>query len=198
MGRFLYLLNTVETPKSISHPQGGHQIDVIDQYDFSPTDLLNVDGILFSQHLDETHLGAYGDAFQAYIDQGGSAALNGPVAQPFLDPPGRYYSLPSTAAKDWVVELCDPHPITAGVRAEDLTARKGVIGFWARGYFDLPANAFVLSRFVASRKPADWIWQSDGGGVVLAHPGNDFWTYESEETTAARLFKQYLDWVMAR
>lgn len=198
MARFLYLLNTVGTPAHIGQPPGGHEIRVVDQYAFAPDDLVGVDGLLLSQHLDETHLSEERSRLQDFVAGGGVVSLNGPVATPFLDPPGAYHALPTQAARDWVLEICDPHPITRGVTAEDLTARKGVIGFWARGSFDAPSDAVVLTRFAASQKPADWLWISPEGGALLVHPGNDIWGYAGDDSSARPLFAQFLDWVRAR
>ncbi|MEM6635787.1 MAG: hypothetical protein AAF667_07850 [Pseudomonadota bacterium] len=198
MGRFLYLLNTVGTPKFIADPPRGHTITVVDQYEFERSDLDGVDGLLLSQHLDETHLGELRVTLAAFLDDGGTVSLNGPISKPFLDPPGAYHGLPTQAARDWLIEMDTLHPITRGVRAEDLSMRMGVIGFWARGYFEAPSNAVVLTRFAVSGKPADWVWRSPGGGALLVHPGNDIWGYAGDDTTARPFFAQFLDWAGAR
>lgn len=198
MSVFLFLLNTVETPKHIAFPPKGHDVRVVDQYAFKDSDLVGVDGLLLSQHLDERHLGENGGSLSTFLYSGGVISLNGPVARPFLDPPGAYYPLPTRSARDWVLDIVADHPVTAGVRAEDITARRGVIGFWARGYFEAPADATVLTRFASSQKPADWLWEPARGGAVLVHPGNDIWGYAGDETSASAFFPQFLDWAGSR
>lgn len=194
MGRFVFLLNTVEPPKHIATPPAGHEIAVVDQYAFRAQDLVGADGLLISQHLDEVHLGEHRETLEVFLDRGGTLSLNGPVARPCLDPPGQYHALPSQAAREWVIDMGAPHPITAGVAAEDLTYRRGVIGFWARGFFDVPEGATVLTRFRASRRPADWLWQRPEGGSLFVHPGNDIWGYAGDATSARPVFAQFLDW----
>lgn len=194
MGHFIFLRNTVNTPKHIASPPGSHTIDIVDQYDLGPVALSGAHGLLLSQHLDETHLCEHSNLLDTYLSQGGAIALNGPVAQPVLTPPGPYTPLPARKAKDWVVEIAEPHSIARGVRADDLTYRRGVIGFWARGYFEKPPGAIAITRFAASRHAADWVWKRPEGGKIFVHPGNDIWGYAGDNTTAKPLFGQVVDW----
>ena len=198
MGHFVFLLNTAEVPKSVVEPPNGHRIDIVDQYAFDASTLNGADGLLLSQHLDERHLGEHRAVLEDFLAAGGNIALNGPVARPFLDPPGPYRALAAQAAQDWVIEMATPHAVSAGVQADDLTYRRGVIGFWARGYFDAPASAISITRFAtSSRRPADFLWQRPEGGWLFVHPGNDIWGYARDATSARRLFSQLLDWFAA-
>ncbi|MEM6730817.1 MAG: hypothetical protein AAF658_04635 [Myxococcota bacterium] len=196
MGRFVFLQNTVKTPESLQKAHRGHVIDIVDQYDFDRSTLSGADGLLLSQHLDERHLHENRALLTGFLASGGNIALNGPVAAPYLDPPGTYHAVETHAGQGWKLTMAAPHPITEGVNAHDLTYRRGVIGFWARGTFSLPASATTLTLFKDSKRPVDYVWRSPGGGWLFVHPGNDVWGYSLMETSARRVFPQLLDWFM--
>ncbi|MEM0937111.1 MAG: hypothetical protein AAGJ91_14560 [Pseudomonadota bacterium] len=194
MARFVYLLNTVGPPRSIAEPPDGHLTSIVDQYDLDAVVLEGAQGVLLSQHLDERHLGEHAALLRGFLERGGAVVLNGPVARPYLDPPGAYTPLAATGARDWLLEIGAAHPIMTGVRAEELSYRRGVIGFWARGFFAPPEQAVVLTRFAASGHAADYVWTNAAGGRLFVHPGNDIWGYSGDGTTAAPIFARVLDW----
>jgi len=195
MGHFVFLQNTVSVPGGIASPPGGHTVDVIDQYELSDHDLSDADGLLLSQHLDEQHLCECAPMLERYLRQGGSISLNGPLYQPCLHGLGCYAPLPSGKAQDWILRLEGTHPITDGVVADDLTYRRGVIGFWARGSFPVPLGSTVLTNMIGDDTPTDFVWHRDGGGRVLVHPGNDVWFVCNDESSAGRFYANMLDWM---
>ncbi|MEM6532294.1 MAG: hypothetical protein AAF654_06700 [Myxococcota bacterium] len=194
MGHFLFLQNTVETPKGISSPVDGHRIAIEDQYALDVSTLSRFNGVLLSQHLDERHLAENHDAFERYLANGGAVVLNGPSARPLFQP-GAYKAIPAPGGYAWRLDLADPHPITEGIEPQDLSYRRGVIGFWARGHFVLPRHAVPLTVFSHSHQPVDFVWHRPEGGRVFVHPGNDVWGWAHAETTARRFFPQLLDWL---
>ncbi|MEM1416297.1 MAG: hypothetical protein AAGH15_15420, partial [Myxococcota bacterium] len=167
MARFLFLQNTVALARSIAEPPPGTAIRVIDQYAFRPEDLADVAGVLFCQHLDERHLGERRAVWDAFLSRGGALAVNGPFARPFLSALAPYRPSGDGSAAGWMLELAEAHPITAGVAAKDLSYRRGVVGFWARGGSTPPNGARVLTRFVATGGVADWAWVAPGGGRLF-------------------------------
>lgn len=68
-----------------------------------------------------------------------------------------------------------------GVDAAELTTRKGVSGFYARGYPQkLPAGAVVTTRIGREQLPLDYVYPL-GDGYVLVHSGNDLTVPVSNE-----------------
>ena len=197
MGAFLFLQNTVGCPKAVSEPPDGHAIAIIDQYALGAGIPDGVDGLLLSQHLDERHLSENAPLLETFLDRGGAIVLNGPVARCCVTGLSPHEALPASAPSDWHLELAEPHPVTDGVAAEDLTFRRGVVGFWARGTLPPPTGSIVLTRFARSGRPADYIWHRPSGGRVLVHPGNDLWGYAGGGTSAARVYPQVLNWIGA-
>ena len=196
-GRFLFLKNTVDTPGAIAEPPNGHQITILDQYSFDPAALRNVDGLLLGQHLDERHLGAFRISLDAFLDQGGRVAVMGPIVLPFMTCLVPHRPEGDGHREDWLLEVANDHPVSKGVSADDLTYRKGVVGFWARGCIAPPTEAVILTQFQKTGAPVDWVWDSGTGGKLFVHPGNDVWGYAKEPNTSAQVFPQLLDWMAA-
>jgi len=196
-GRFLFLKNTVGTPEAIAAPPAGHRIDFLDQYAFTPDALTGMDALLLGQHLDEHHLGGFRTALDGFLDGGGGIAVMGPVARPFLTVLSPHLAIGNGHRDDWVLKNAADHPLMDGVDAQDLTWRKGVVGFWARGTIAPHPSATVLTRFAATGAVADWVWVTPRGGKLFVHPGNDVWGYAGEPNTSARVFPQLLDWMTA-
>jgi len=196
-GRFLFLKNTVGTPKAISAPPGAHRIDILDQYAFTPDALTGKDAILLGQHLDEHHLSGFKAILDGFFEDGGGIAVMGPVARPFLTVLSPHLAVGNGQRDDWVLENAADHPLMHEVDAHDLTYRKGVVGFWARGTIAPHPGATVLTRFAATGAVADWAWEKENGGRLYVHPGNDVWGYAGEPNSSARVFPQLLDWMAA-
>lgn len=196
-GHFLFLKNTVGTPTAMSHPPKGHGITVLEQPEFSADALNGMTGLLLGQHLDEHHLRAFRPTLDAYLEGGGAVATMGPIAQPFLSILHAHKTVGEGRKSDWMLQIANDHPIVAGVAAPDLSLRKGVVGFWARGTITPPKGAVILTFFTSSGDPADWAWQGTGGGKLFVHPGNDVWGYAAEPNSSARVFPQLLDWMAA-
>ncbi|MEM9754357.1 MAG: hypothetical protein AAF914_00105 [Pseudomonadota bacterium] len=195
--RFLFLQNTVGVPPGLQRCAGAAEITVIDQYDFTPDALTDHQGLLISQHIDELHLRDIRDELDAFLARGGAIAVMGPVAMPYLTQLSPHQTEGTGPAKDWVLEMAGAHPVMAGVTADDISYRKGVVGFWARGRIAPIEGAAVVTRFSASGAPADWAWEAASGGKLFVHPGNDVWGYAAETTSAARVFPQMLAWMAA-
>ncbi len=195
MGGLLFLKNTVATPKGIAQARAEHGIRVLDQYAFTPRDLEGAAGLLLSQHVDERHLSEHRAALEGFLARGRAIAINGPFVLPALGVLAPYEPVGDGSAEPWALELASPHPITEGVRAEDLTFRRGVVGFWGRGTSKPPRDAVVLTRYGRSGSPADWVWRAPGGGRLFVHPGNDVWGWATRSTSAARVFPQLLGWM---
>ncbi|MEM9973276.1 MAG: hypothetical protein AAF771_03780 [Pseudomonadota bacterium] len=196
-GRVLFLKNTVGTPRAILKPPGGHRIDIVDQYDLTPEVLEGTKVLLLGQHLDEHHLKGMQGFLEVFLEKGGGIAVMGPIAQRLLPVLSPHRPVGSGRRGDWILEIAEAHPVMAGVRAKDLTYRKGVVGFWARGTIPPCADAKILTRFAASEAAADWLWESVRGGKLFVHPGNDVWGYVDEPNTSALVFPQLLDWMAA-
>ena len=96
--------------------------------------------------------------------------------------------------EDLDVRRAAPHPVWDGVAVEDLTSRRGVVGFYARGWHAPPEGARILHTIGPAELPVDFVYRV-GAGRVLFHGGNDLWTFAAN-TSTRRLTPQLLAWAI--
>ena len=89
------------------------------------------------------------------------------------------------------------HPIFKGVEEDDMTLKKGVAGFFARGHHPLPKDAEVLLT-LNEGEPITYIDRSSTAGTILVHVGFDLFGYmqTDEKKTTDRISAQLRSWVL--
>jgi hypothetical protein len=198
VARFLFLSSTVEVPGPVARPPLPHTIGVLDQYQLdtlSDDDLLAFDGMILSMHADQRHLGAAARRLDAFVERRG-LLVNGHVMHSFLpELAGGFMPLPERTLETLTVTIGPGHDVFRGVNGVDLTFRRGVAGFWARGTQTPPRGATILTTLGPKHAPCDWTVARSGGGRLFIHPGNDVWTFHEPGTATADLWPKLLDWL---
>lgn len=142
---------------------------------------------------DQEHLLRHRDAITRFLHGGRVVVWCGQLFRDWL--PGCSPFVPATihCAADYRVELVTPHPIYHGIDTEELTFRKGVAGFFARGHHPVPRGDTVLAR-LAGGQSITYVHRLADGGSVLAHAGASLHHYSNEGTTS-RLAPQLFRWI---
>ena len=156
--------------------------------DLTPYDALHISGMV-----DQEFLWRHRDVIARFLDGGKVVVFCGHLLHPWLPGCGTFVPASVTSYRDYVVHIVAPHPVYEGVEAADLTFRRGVAGFFARGHHPPPPGAEVLAT-LAGGQPITWIDRSTTNGTVFVHSGNDLVGF-ADDSTAARLGPQLLDWV---
>lgn len=122
-------------------------------------------------------------------------ALTGHPVVKFLPKQGDFRPLHYSAPAELFLTPGDAHPVWAGVDLIDASMRKGVTGFYARGYtLNHPAGALITTRIGQNRLPVDYVY-SHGLGRVLIHPGIEPAVFLQDNNTAARIHPQLIEWL---
>lgn len=169
---------------------------LVDQPDVNQLGGERLDGyaaLVIPAMVDQEHLAAQAGMIRRYLDAGGVVVFGGhihrdwlPGASPFVPLEGR----PRNYEVAWLAE----HPIFAGVDPSDLTYRRGVAGFFARGHHPLPDGAEVLVR-LAGGEPVTYLDRHSTAGTILVQSSGDLLGYYGLDSTAARVPHQLLDWI---
>lgn len=190
-----------EDPLLCAAENFGDRVRPVDQYDLDRGGLADslaaYAAVLLPIHVDQRLLAERRPVLEAYLDGGGTIVVNGHVAYPFLHCLSPFEALDSPRVADFEIVEVTPHPVFDGVDRKDLTFRRGVAGFYGRGHNPPPAGAVVLHRLARGDHPVDWVYHRPGGGRVFMHSGNNIWMYLREESSAARLVPQLVDWMLA-
>ncbi|GAB2464008.1 hypothetical protein [Xylanimonas ulmi] len=170
-------------------------VRTVDVYDLPALDLSSVRGLVINGNTDQVFLARHAGLLTDLVARGGRVAVMGHPVTDFLPGLGRWHRLDYTGPDDLEITPGDPHPVWEGVDGADVSQRRGVTGFYARGYSDrLPEAASVIARIGPHRLPVDYAYPL-GAGQVLVHGGLDFPAFRHDGDTGARLFPQLLAWL---
>jgi hypothetical protein len=179
----------------LRHPELGEGMVAIDMYDLPDAGLSPFAGLMVPITVDQELLFRERDRIRAFLDRGRVLVFSGHLLRPWLPGAGLFVPRVIRSYHDYALRIVAPHPIFAGVTEHDLTYRRGVAGFFARGHNPPPAHAEVLVTLPGG-EPVVYVDRQSTGGVILAHSGNDLLTYGiGDDTTATRIAPQLLAWI---
>jgi hypothetical protein len=179
----------------MKRPDLGSRLDVALLYDLERVELTRYSGLLIGLHADQRYLAVRRDQILDYLRAGGTVVFCGHVAYSFLPDLEPYRPIPNYKVADLEVCRSEDHPVWRGVDVNDLTWRRGVAGFYGRGFNPPPAGARIIHTLGPQAYPVDFEYASEGKGRILVHAGADLWGYLDGSSTAARIGPQLLDWV---
>lgn len=179
-----------------SQPFAG-SVELIDIYDLEGLDLERYCGIVIPSTADQEFLLKHCQIIRDYLDSCRVVVFCGHLFRPWLPGASNFVPKKIESYKDYAVKVVSKqHPIFAGVLDHDITFRKGVAGFFARGHHVPPHCAEVLVAF-EDGTPVTYIDRKTTKGTILIHSGNDLLGYYGEgEKTAGRIASQLVKWIL--
>ena len=96
--------------------------------------------------------------------------------------------------QDLMVRREAAHSVWDGVVEDELTFRRGVAGFYGRGWHQPPDGATVIHSIGTGRHPVDFV-DRVGAGRVRFHGGTALWPDAGATDTTGRIVPQLLDWL---
>jgi hypothetical protein len=180
----------------IRSPERSRRGQRIDCYELHRTDLSRFSLLVVPPVVDQEHLARHGGVIRDYLDGGGVLLFGGQLHRDWLPGASPFVPLEQPGLATYRVAWLADHPIFAGVEPDDLTFRRGVAGFFARGHHPLPPGAEVLVR-LAGGEPATYLDRTSTRGTIVVHASGDLLGYDGADNTAGRLSGQLIDWARA-
>lgn len=149
--------------------------------------------VVIPTSIDEIYLNRNAQVIKNYLFDGGVVVS---FAQNFLEwLPGNNFYIPSDLSiKDRLV-LESSHKIFAGIREYDLNYRRGVKGFFNRGYVHPPLGAEVILQDNEGKCVA-YIDRKSTNGVILSTAGADLLGFGVfDNNTARKMGLGLLEWI---
>ncbi len=173
------------------------RVERIDCYDLADVDLAAYAGLVVPAMIDQEHMGRRRAVIDDYLEAGGVVVFGGHLHRHWLAGASAFVPLAAPSRARYEVVVVADHPVFRGVDAADLTYRRGVAGFFARGHHPPPEGAEILTR-LAGGQPATYVDAVSTPGTILVQTSCDLLGYAGgPETTAARIPGQLLDWIVA-
>ncbi len=170
------------------------EVEPLDCYSLPTSDLDAYAGIIVPTMVDQEFLYLHRGLLRTYLDRGGVIVFSGHLHRPWLPGAGLFEPKQVRTFRDYEVRIVGTHPIFAGVEDDDLTYRRGVAGFFARGHHCPPPRAEILVEF-ASGEPVVYIDEVTTGGALLVHAGSDLLNLGDRRSSASRVPTQLLSWI---
>jgi hypothetical protein len=183
--------------KIARRPENSERIALADLYSLDTLSIAAFKAILVSMHADQRFLAMHADRLDRYLRHGGTIVANGHIAYPFLNDMAPFRAIEGYRLDDLMVKRETFHPIWNGVAEAELTFRRGVAGFYGRGWHQPPSGATIIHTIGRRRLPLDFIYPV-GSGRVLFHGGNDLWQYVDAIDTTGRIVPQLFDWMLPK
>lgn len=169
----------------------------VDCYVLQTADLDRFAGVIIPPTVDQEHLLRHRTVIADYLDRGGVVVFGGHLRRPWLPGASPFVPLAVRSFRDYEVAWVAAHPVFAGVQPADLTRRRGVAGFFARGHHPPPPGAEILTR-LAGGHPATYVDTVSTAGAILVQATCDLQTYAAGlDSTAARIPRQLHAWIRA-
>ncbi|MGQ0575904.1 MAG: hypothetical protein ACT4RN_17115 [Pseudonocardia sp.] len=168
----------------------------IDCYALPDTDLSLFALVVVPATADQEFLARHRGVLERYLDGGGTLHFGGQVHRDWLPGASAFVPLARPGLASYRVAEIVPHPIFDGVEPDDLTFRRGVAGFFARGHHPVPDGAEVLLR-LAGGEPATYVDQVSTRGTIVVHASGDLLGLGEHNGTGARVPGQLVAWAEA-
>ena len=151
-------------------------------------------GLITTIHLDQIGFLHHAASVQALLDRGGRWVFNGHMLRPVVPGLGAYVPLATPRRADYALTRLAEHPVFAGIDQKTLEENRGVAGFYGRGHNPLPPGATPINGLGPDHLPIDWDWALPGGGHILSHAGNEFWSSGDDDATKQLLADRAVAW----
>lgn len=177
-------------------------VESLDMYELPSANLEPYIALMITGNVDQELLYRERAVIRDFLDSGKVVVFSGHLLHPWLPGAGTFVPKEIRSFRDYEIRIVKPHPIFEGVEAEDLTLRRGVAGFFARGHNPPPEGAEVLLE-LADGEPIVYVDRRSTNGIILAHSGYDLLAHGLDRpyddgaprNTAGRIGSQLLDWI---
>lgn len=177
-------------------------VEPLDMYELPSADLEPYIALMITGNVDQELLYRERRIIRDFLDSGKVVVFSGHLLHQWLPGAGTFVPKDIRSFRDYGIQIVKPHPIFEGVKAEDLTFRRGVAGFFARGHNPPPEGAEVLLE-LAGGEPIVYVDRRSTNGVILAHSGYDLLAHGLDRpyddgaprNTAGRIGPRLLDWI---
>lgn len=174
----------------------GNEAKVVEQYNFAQEDLSGIDILIISNFVDQEFLYTQREKIALFLAEKKIVVYCGHLFREWLPGCGPFMPQHIQNFKDYEVFPTTNSPIFEDVTTEDMTFKKGVAGFFARGYHHAPVGAEILLTF-ANGKPVTYIDRTSTNGTILVHAGRDLLGYAGGNKSTDRIRPQFLAWLEA-
>ncbi len=166
----------------------------IDQYELGEADLRPYICLIIGGSCDQEFLTKHRDIVRSFLDEGKIVIFGGHLFRPWLPGGSDFIPREIRSHADYHITIVQEEPFFAGVNPLELTYRKGVAGFFARGHHPLPEGAIPLLA-LPDGEPTLYIDRSSTGGTLLVSSGATLLGFDRFEDSTRPITERLLRWI---
>lgn len=178
-------------PVNIKHPN----ITNVDQYELEHINLDEFNVIAITDFIDQEYLYEQKQLIEDFLNEGKIVIACTHIFRRWL--PGTHLFMPKMIYKhtDYEMHIVSEDSFFKGVDMNELAYRKGVSGFYARGYHPVTnPNVDVLLAF-NDGTPITYIDRITTKGTIVAHSARDLLSYSTGDNTTQLIKTQFMQWL---
>lgn len=170
-------------------------ISVIDQYDFHHVDLSPYNVLLITDFIDQEYLYVHREKIAAFLNAGHIVISCAHIFRPWL--PGIALFMPKAIRhfNDYAVITEPSSAIFGDVKQEDLTVRRGVAGFFARGVHPVHRDDVDVHIRFTDGTPITYVDRTSTNGTIFVHTSRDIFTYVTGDNTSKLVAPRMYEWL---
>lgn len=170
-------------------------ISIMDQYEMNTESLAPYNVLIVTDFIDQEYLLEQKDAILNFLNEGKIVVACTHVFRPWL--PNVNPFMPKNIRKhsDYEMMTTATPEFFEGVDMNELAYRRGVSGFYARGFHPAPTkDAQVVLTFLDGT-PITYIDRTSTAGTIVAHSARDLTSYATGDNTTKRIASQFKTWL---
>ncbi|NHN32536.1 phosphate starvation-inducible protein PhoH [Paenibacillus agricola] len=171
-----------------------HTFAMLDVYDFPQANLEPYIALIIQGSIDQELLLKHKEKIRKFVDSGKVLVFGGHLFLPWLPGAASFIPKEIRGHQDYEVNFHQAHPIFEGVDPNELSYRKGVAGFFARGHHPLPAGAEVVLT-LPDGEPTLYIDRVSTEGTLFVSSGNALLGYQDPTESTGQITKRLIDWI---
>lgn len=170
-------------------------ITVLDQYAFAEADVSHYNVLLITDFIDQEYLYKERAKIAAFLDAGNIVVSCTHIFRPWL--PGVNLFMPKEIRRfeDYSVTIDEQSAIFGDVKQEELTVRKGVAGFFARGFHPVHRDDVEVHIRFTDGTPITYVDRTTTNGTIFVHTSRDIFTYATGNNTSKLVAPRMYDWL---
>ena len=169
-------------------------VTLVDQYEWTKEQLFHYDAFIVPEFVDQEFLWERRSWIEQFLQKGKVVFFFGhlfkkwlPEVPPFMPKKIQHYA-------DYEVMRCEGSPIFKRVNWEDVVYKKGVAGFFARGYYPVSSQTEALLRF-RSGEVITFIDRSSTKGTLFVHAGRNLFDLRFDTTSGVTIYEELIAWL---
>lgn len=170
-------------------------VTFIDQYEIATADLSGFNVMVVTDFIDQEHLYEHKQVIENFLNEGKIIIANTHIFRPWLPGAGLFMPQEIKSHADYVMEPAAEGTFYEGVDMMELTYRKGVSGFYARGSHPVVNKESEIVLQFTDGTPIVFIDRTATKGTVVAASCRDFLTYATGENSTQLIAPQFLGWL---